>query len=77
MSIKLKALLQLIGIIAAGLAGGGLVLFVTTTFSPETIRFMLGGGLVGGMLYFCYGVLVARLEYQAKIDKIVNKSVDK
>jgi len=77
MSIKLKALLQLISMITAGVAGGALLTYVINTFSPETIRFALGAGLIGAILYFCYGILVSRLEYNEKLKEITNKSVDK
>lgn len=77
MSIKLKALLQLIAMITGGVAGGAVLTYTINTLSPETIRFVLGAGLIGAMLYFCYSILLARLEYEAKVNELANKSVDK
>ena len=73
MSLKLKALLQLVGLVAASIAGAEFVYFITTYVPKETLMNVLQGGLIGGLLYLCYGLILSRLEYQEKIKEIENK----
>lgn len=70
MSLKLKAFLQLVGIVAAGIAGAELVNFITTYVPKETIWTGIQFGLIGGLLYLCYSVILARLEYNEKLKEL-------
>jgi len=73
MSIKLKALLQLIGLIAAAFAGAGIVHYLTVYVPAETIWTGIQFGLLGGLLYMCYGLLLARLAYQQTLEDLNKK----
>lgn len=76
LSNKFKALAQLIGLIAAGILGSELLSYITTNVPKETLWTAIQFGLVGGLLYLCYGLLLARLDYQDTLDNL-NKKVDK
>ena len=70
MSLKIKALLQLIALVIASIASILLVDSVVTYVSRETLVDAVGFGLLGGMLYLGYTLLLARLESQETLDKI-------
>lgn len=70
MSLKLKAFLQLVGIVAAGIAGAELVNFITQYVDKETIFTAIQFGLIGGLLYLCYSIILARLEYNEKLKEL-------
>ena len=74
MSLKIKALLQLVGLILAGIVGSELINFITTYVPKETIWTGIQFGLLGGLLYMCYGLILSRLEYNEKL-KDLNKKV--
>ena len=76
LSNKFKAFAQLIGLVAAGILGSELLAYITTNVPRETIFTAIQFGLIGGLLYLCYGLLLARLDYQDTLDKL-NKTVDK
>ena len=74
MSLKLKAFLQLVCLVAAGVAGAELLNFIATYVPKETIWTAIQVGLIGGLLYLCYTVILARLEYNEKL-KDLSKSI--
>ena len=76
LSLKQKAFLQLVGLVAAGIAGAEIVNFVTTYVPKETMLTAIQFGCIGGLLYLCYSLLVSRLEYQESLKKL-NETVDK
>ena len=70
MSLKIKALLQLIALVIGSIASILLIDSVVTYVSRETLVDAVGFGLLGGMLYLGYSILLARLESQETLDKI-------
>jgi hypothetical protein len=70
MSLKLKALIQLIALVLGSTASILLIDSVITYVSRETLVDAVGFGLLGGMLYLGYSILLARLESQETLDKI-------
>jgi hypothetical protein len=70
MSLKRKALLQLVGLIA--FTAGVAISFdwVLTHVSPETIRNVFMSTVIGGLLYLCYEILLSRLESLETLNKI-------
>jgi hypothetical protein len=73
MSNKLKALLQLIGLIGVAVATTVVLQYVGKTFSTETLVNIFDFALIGGMLYMCYTLILARLDYQEKYGKSVEE----
>jgi hypothetical protein len=73
MSIKLKAFLQLLGLIAAGIAGSELLAYITTNVPREVIMDVISFGCLGGLLYVCYSLLLARLDYQETLKNLNKK----
>ena len=70
MSLKIKALIQLIGLILAAVAGASIVNFFIKDVPAETLLTGLQFGLLGGLLYMCYGVILSRLEYNESLKKL-------
>jgi len=73
MSIKLKALLQLVGLVALGVAGAEIVNFITNNVPRDTIISAIQFGVLGLLLYVCYGLLLARLVYKKTLENLSNK----
>ncbi len=76
LSNKVKALFQLIAFVAAGILGSEALMYVTANVPSETIWNAIRLGCIGGLLYLCYSILLARLEFQDKLED-QNKTVDK
>lgn len=72
MSIKLKALLQLIGLTGLAVLVTGVIHYINANVSRETLTTVLEYGLIGLGLYTGYILLVIRLEI-AKTFKKVDK----
>ncbi|CAB4220835.1 hypothetical protein UFOVP1636_55 [uncultured Caudovirales phage] len=70
LSLKQKAALQLIALVLGGMAFIALIETVITYVSRETLVDAMGFGLLGGMLYMGYSLLLARLESQETLKKI-------
>jgi len=70
MSLKLKALLQLVGLIAVAAGVAMSLQWVILNVSRETLVNATGAGFVGLMLYFAYEILLARLESKETLNKI-------
>jgi zinc transporter ZupT len=73
MSLKQKALLQLVALIAAGIVGAEIVYFITQYVSKETILDAIQYGCIGVMLYACYSLILSRLEYQETLKNLNKK----
>jgi Flp pilus assembly protein protease CpaA len=73
MNLKLKALVYMLGFIGAGIAGGLLVNTVAVFLGPETTVNVLIGSVLAFLLYQVYGLVLARLETEAKIDELSKK----
>ena len=70
MSLKIKALLQLIALVMCSIASILLVDSVITYVSREILVDAVVFGLLGGLFYSGYSLLLARLESQETLDKI-------
>ena len=76
MSLKLKAFIQLVALTAAGVAGAELINLVLTHVSKETLVTAFQLGLIGGMFYLGYALILARLEYYESV-KNLKETFDK
>lgn len=70
MSLKLKAFLQLVGILATSVTVALLLTLITTYVPKETIITLVEFGLIGVLLYMIYTVILSRLEYEERIKSI-------
>jgi len=70
MSLKLKALLILVGGLSIAFGGIFLIEYIAIYFSREAIVTALSVFVMGGLLYMTYGLILSRLEYEQKIDEI-------
>jgi len=70
MSLKLKALLQLVGLVSFAAGVSVSIDWVFATFPRETIGTAIGLGAIGFIFYLGYSLLLIRLEYLENIRKI-------
>jgi hypothetical protein len=70
MSLKLKALLQLVGLVSFAAGVSVSIDWVFATFPRETIGTAIGLGAIGFIFYLGYSLLLTRLEYMENIRKI-------
>jgi len=70
MSLKLKAFLQLVGILATSVTVALLLTLITTYVPKETVITLIEFGFIGGLLYMIYTVILSHLEYEERIKSI-------
>jgi len=70
MSLKLKALLQLVGLVAFAAMVSLSIDYITTTVPRETIINAIGYAFIAVTLYLGYQILLLRLESEETIKKI-------
>ena len=74
MTIKQRAILQTLGIIAA-IVGGSLIMnLILAELTREQIGYVFGGLSIALLIYSMYGVVLSRLEYTEHLNKMVDKS---
>jgi hypothetical protein len=67
MSLKLKAFLQLVGILATSVTVALLLTLITTYVPKETVITLVEFGFIGGLLYMMYTLILSRLESEERI----------
>jgi hypothetical protein len=67
MSLKLKAFLQLVGILATSVTVALLLTLITTYVPKETVITLVEFGFIGGLLYMMYALILSRLESEERI----------
>jgi len=70
MSLKLKALLQLVGLVGFAAGVSLSIDWVFATFPRETIGTAIGLGAIGFIFYLGYNLLLTRLESLETLNKI-------
>ena len=70
MSLKLKALLQTVGLVGLSLLLATIVHYINTYVSKETLVTAFELSLIGMLLYSCYRLLLIRLEMDEKYKKL-------
>ena len=69
-NLKVKALALMAGWMCAVLAGVAVVQLLARQFGSEVIVNMVVSGFVVWLLYMVYSLILARLEYGAKVDEL-------
>jgi uncharacterized PurR-regulated membrane protein YhhQ (DUF165 family) len=72
-NLKVKALALMAGWMCAVLAGVAVVQLLARQFGSEVITNMVVSGFVVWLLYMVYTLILARLEYNAKIEELSKK----
>ena len=72
-NLKVKALALMAGWMGAVLAGVAVVQLLAIQFGSEVVMNIIVGGIVLGLLYMVYTLILARLEYDAKVDELNSK----
>jgi hypothetical protein len=73
MTIKQKAILQTLAIVASILVSSVGVTLILEQLTREQIVFALGAGSIALLIYSMYGVVLSRLEYAETVKKLVDK----
>jgi hypothetical protein len=73
MTIKQKAILQTLAIVASILVSSVGVTLILEQLTREQIVFALGAGSIALLIYSMYGVVLSRLEYQETVKRLVDK----
>ena len=76
-NLKVKALALMAGWMGAVLAGVAVVQLLARQFGSEVITNMVVSGFVVWLLYMVYTLILARLEYDAKVDALSEKNTNK
>ena len=69
-NLKVKALALMAGWMGAVVAGVAVVQLLARQFGSEVVTHMVVSGIVVWLLYMVYTLILARLEYGAKVDKL-------
>lgn len=74
MTLKQKAIYQTLAIVL-GIVGGSFLLNVILFYTPTIVlQYACGAILAGFMVYGIYGVVLARLESNEKLDQISSRT---
>jgi uncharacterized PurR-regulated membrane protein YhhQ (DUF165 family) len=76
-NLKVKALALMAGWMGAVLAGVAVVQLLARQFGSEVVMNMVVSGFVVWLLYMVYTLILARLEYDAKVDALSEKNTNK
>ena len=76
-NLKVKALALMAGWMCAVLAGVAVVQLLARQFGSEVVINMVVSGFVVWLLYMVYTLILARLEYDAKVDALSEKNTNK
>lgn len=74
MTIKQKAMIQTLAILAGIIAGSLLLNVILMYASIQAIQYVCGAILIGFLVYGIYGVVLSRLEYDAKLKELSSKT---
>lgn len=69
MNLKLKALLHTVALLGSAVIAGSAINFIFATVDPETLHTVLGGAVVGGLVYMVYQLCLTRLEFYERFDR--------
>ena len=70
MSLKLKALLQVVGLVALAVAIERALYYISTYVSGETLTTIFEFSLIGLLMYGCYSLCLTRLEINEKYKEL-------
>lgn len=73
MNIRIKALVYMIGLLGAGVAGACLVHVLGLFVGPENMLNIFIGAILAFLLYQVYGVILARLEQDQTLKDMMSK----
>ena len=74
MTLKQKALLQTLGIIAGTTLGSVFLTYLISVLDRDTLVYILGTSLFGFVTYSIYGLVLSRLESTETLDKLSSKN---
>jgi hypothetical protein len=73
MTVKQKAIIQTIGILAAILGGSVAITFILQNLTAEQITTGFGVLSITLLIYSMYGVILSRLQYEETLKNLVDK----
>ena len=72
MNLKIKAALDVVGMIAVATVASGTTLFILENVPLRTIGYVAGAVFFGYMLYLMYSIRLSQLEYRTKLKEMVD-----
>lgn len=75
MTLKQKAMLVTISIFVGILLGSAILQLILMYASAEMIKYALSAILIGFLVYGVYGVVLSRLEYDAKLKELISSKI--
>ena len=75
MTLKQKAILVTISIFVGILLGSAILQLILMYASAEMIKYALSAILIGFLVYGVYGVVLSRLEYDAKLKELISSKI--
>lgn len=75
MTLKQKAILVTISIFVGILLGSAILQLILMYASAEMIKYALSIILIGFLAYGVYGVVLSRLEYDAKLKELISSKI--
>jgi hypothetical protein len=73
MNLKLKALVYMVGIIGGGVSGICLIRAIALYLGPEATLNVFVGGVLIFLLYQVYGLILAKLEMDVRLEELSKK----
>ena len=73
MTVKQRAIVQTMGLVALILASSVGVTLILQQLTTDQVLLALGAGSIALLVYSMYGVILSRLEYQETLKKLVDK----
>ena len=74
MTLKQRAVVQTLAIVAAILVGSIGITFILEQLTRDQILFALSAGSIGLLIFSMYGVVLSRLEYQDKLKEMTENN---
>lgn len=74
MNLKIKALIHTVGLIAGIIAVSLGVTYIGSVLTRDQVGWIMASVVGGVFIYLVYGIMLSRLEYQARDEKL-NQSV--
>ena len=74
MNLKLQALARTAGVIMTAIVAGVVTTLASNYFGPAVVANVIGVGILVGLAYLMYSIILGQLEAEEKIKSLTDKS---
>jgi formate/nitrite transporter FocA (FNT family) len=74
MNLKLKAFARTVGVISVATVSGMVITTAFDYFGPVVVGNVIGYGILFGLVYLMYSLILGQLEAEEKIKSLTDKS---